>query len=103
VVRGAARRAPASVPAQRRGTSKGSGTSPASSGWRFRNGALAGLAGFERRLARIEKQQRPVPEPPPDPRMFVVATLVGFHSCLNGFMSVPIVVELLLRLMVRRG
>ena len=36
---------------------------------------------FERRLARIEKLQRPAPEPPPDPRMFVIATLVGFHCC----------------------
>jgi hypothetical protein len=36
---------------------------------------------FERRLARIEKLQRPDPKAPPDPRMFVIATLVGFHSC----------------------
>jgi hypothetical protein len=36
---------------------------------------------FERRLSRIEKLQQPVPEPPPDPRMFVIATLVGFHCC----------------------
>jgi hypothetical protein len=35
---------------------------------------------FERRLARVEKLRRPVPEPP-DPRMFVMATLVGFHCC----------------------
>jgi hypothetical protein len=34
---------------------------------------------FERRLSRIEKLKRTVPEPPPDPRMFVIATLVGFH------------------------
>ena len=36
---------------------------------------------FERRLARIEKLQRPEPKAPPDPRMFVIATLVGFHCC----------------------
>jgi hypothetical protein len=36
---------------------------------------------FKRRLARIEKRQRPAPEPPPDPRGFVLATLVGFHCC----------------------
>jgi hypothetical protein len=36
---------------------------------------------FERRLARVEKLQRPAPEPAPDPRMFVIATLVGFHCC----------------------
>ena len=36
---------------------------------------------FERRLARIEKLQRPVSEPPPDPRGFVLATLIGFHCC----------------------
>jgi hypothetical protein len=36
---------------------------------------------FERRLARIEKQQRPATEAPADPRMFVMATLVGFHCC----------------------
>jgi hypothetical protein len=35
---------------------------------------------FERRLARVEKLRRPVPDPP-DPRMFVIATLVGFHCC----------------------
>jgi hypothetical protein len=39
---------------------------------------------FERRLARIEKLQRPAPEPPPDPRGFVLATLVGFHWCDRG-------------------
>ena len=36
---------------------------------------------FERRVARIERLRRSVPEPPPDPRMFVIATLVGFHCC----------------------
>jgi len=36
---------------------------------------------FERRLARIEKLQRPEPMAPPDARMFVIATLVGFHCC----------------------
>jgi AcrR family transcriptional regulator len=36
---------------------------------------------FERRLAQIQKLQRLIPEPPPDPRMFVIATLVGFHCC----------------------
>jgi hypothetical protein len=36
---------------------------------------------FERRLARIEKRQRPVPEPRPDPRMFVMATLVDIYYC----------------------
>ena len=36
---------------------------------------------FERRVARIERLQRAIPEPPPDPRMFVIATLVGFHCC----------------------
>jgi hypothetical protein len=39
---------------------------------------------FERRLVRMEKLQRPAPEPPPDPRMFVTATLVGFHWCDRG-------------------
>jgi hypothetical protein len=36
---------------------------------------------FERRLARVEKLQRPATEAPTDPRMFVIATLVGFHCC----------------------
>ena len=36
---------------------------------------------FERRLARIEKRQQPVTQSPPDPRGFVLATLVGFHWC----------------------
>jgi hypothetical protein len=36
---------------------------------------------FERRVARIERLQRAIPEPPPDPRGFVLATLVGFHCC----------------------
>jgi hypothetical protein len=36
---------------------------------------------FERRLARIEKLHRPLSEPPPDPRGFVLATLIGFHCC----------------------
>jgi hypothetical protein len=31
--------------------------------------------------ARIEKLQRPATEAPTDPRMFVIATLVGFHCC----------------------
>jgi hypothetical protein len=39
---------------------------------------------FERRLARIEKLQRPAPEPAPDPRGFVLATLVGFYWCDRG-------------------
>ena len=36
---------------------------------------------FERRLARIEKRQRPSPKSPPDPRAFVLAILVGFYHC----------------------
>jgi hypothetical protein len=36
---------------------------------------------FERRVARIERLQRAIPEPPPDPRGFVLATLVGFYRC----------------------
>jgi hypothetical protein len=36
---------------------------------------------FERRVARIERLQRAVPEPPPDFRMFVMVTLVGFYRC----------------------
>jgi hypothetical protein len=39
---------------------------------------------FERRLARIEKLQRPASEPLPDPRGLVLATLVGFHCCDRG-------------------
>jgi hypothetical protein len=36
---------------------------------------------FERRVAGIEKRQRPSPESPPDPRGFVLATLLGFYHC----------------------
>ena len=36
---------------------------------------------FERRLARIEKRQRPSSKSPPDRRAFVLATLVGFYHC----------------------
>jgi hypothetical protein len=38
---------------------------------------------FERRLGSVEKLRRPVPDPP-DLRMFVIATLVGFHCCDRG-------------------
>ena len=38
---------------------------------------------FERRLARVEKLRRPVPDPP-DPRMFVIATLVRLPGSLSG-------------------
>jgi hypothetical protein len=37
----------------------------------------------ERRLARVEKLRRPVPDPP-DPRMFVIATLVRLPGSLSG-------------------
>jgi hypothetical protein len=36
---------------------------------------------FERRVAQIERRQAAVPEPPPDPRTWVLATLVGFYRC----------------------
>ena len=36
---------------------------------------------FELRLAKIEKRRQLAPEPPADPRGFVLATLVGFHCC----------------------
>jgi hypothetical protein len=39
------------------------------------------MSRFERRVARIERLQGAVPEPPPDLRMFVMVTLVGFYRC----------------------
>jgi hypothetical protein len=36
---------------------------------------------FEHRLARIERRQRLAPDPTPDPRGFVLATVFGFYCC----------------------
>jgi hypothetical protein len=41
----------------------------------------ASAAALPCETAREEKLQRPAPEPPTDPRMFVIPTLVGFHCC----------------------
>jgi hypothetical protein len=39
------------------------------------------ISRFERRLSRMERLQRPISEPPPDPRGFILVTLVGFYCC----------------------
>jgi hypothetical protein len=38
----------------------------------------------DQQMVNEGSRQRPAPEPTPDPRGFVLATLVGFHCCDRG-------------------